>query len=188
MKILFRGYNPIARTETRHCCISDDFQCFDYDLVKDVNLTYSFNVLVTERQVSIANFCGHSSDKLKLGDLNAEQGVVQVSGCGNKVVLLTETGELYKVICLNKNGEIVYNLQAVAKFLHSKGDKIVKIVCGAKINVALSQEGILFRIPEEICSDKIKAKDIVVGREHCVILSESGALYTFGSGRYFFTK
>lgn len=166
--------------------MSDDFQCFDCDFVKDVNLTYSFNVLVSERNVSVANFCRHYPGELKLGVLNAGESVVQVSGCGNKVVLLTETGELLKVTCLDKNGEIEYNLQPAAKFLHCEGDKIVKIACGAKINVALSVEGKLFRIPEEIFKNKIKVKDIAVGREHCVILCESGAIYTFGSGRYFF--
>lgn len=183
MKLLFRGYNPLPGNSSRHLCLANDFRCFEQDFVKDVNLTYSYSVFVTDRSVFLANFCEHHPDALKSKVLDAGEGVFQASGCSNKVLLLSESGELFKVVCLSRNEVIDYELQQVPKFVHVEADKIVKIACGAKINVALTKQGKLFRFPDEIDVGAIRIKDIAAGREHCVVLDESGAVYTFGAGR-----
>lgn len=183
MKVLFRGYNPLPGNSVRHLCLANNFRCFEQDFVKDVNLTYSYSVLVTDRSVFLANFCEHYPDGFKSRVLDAGEGVFQASGCNNKVVLLNEKGELFKVVCLSSTGVVDYELQPVAKFVHSEGDRIAKIACGARITVALTAQGKLFRFPDEIDVGRIKIKDIAVGREHCIVLDESGAVYTFGAGR-----
>lgn len=181
MKVLFRGYNPLPGSTPQHLCLANDFQCFDYDCVKDVNLTYSFTVLVIDCNVSLTSFCGHFSDCSRI--LNANNSVIQASGCSNNVILLTRNGELLKVVCLSNNGIVDYTLQPVIQFVRLEDDKIVKIACGSRINVALSEQGRLFRFSEEINVGDIKIKDIVAGKEHCVVLAENGTVYTFGAGR-----
>lgn len=183
MKLLFRGYNPFPGKRSRHLCLANDYRCFEHDFVKDVNLTYSYSVLVTDRSVFLANFCEHHPDELKSKVLDVGEGVFQASGCNNKVVLLNGSGELFRMVCLSRNEVIDYELQPIAKFVHAEGDKIVKIACGAKINVALTKQGKLFRFPDQIDVGEIKIKDIAAGREHCVVLDENGAVYTFGTGR-----
>lgn len=183
MKVLFRGYNPISGNHPRHVCLSNSFQCFELDSVKDVNLTYSFAVLVSDSSVYLANFCEHYPGSWNSKVLDSDRGVIQASGSNNKVILLNDKGELIKIVCSSNEGTIDYALQQVTKFMNSEDDKIVKIACDAKINVALTKNGKLFRFPDEIDTRKIKIKDIAAGREHCVILDENGAVYTFGAGR-----
>lgn len=185
MKVFFRGYNPVSGDIGHHCCVCDSFRSFDYDCVKDVNLTYSFCVLVTERKVYITNFCEHYPEKQRSLDLCAEKNIVQASGCSNRVVLLSEDGELFKVVISNGNTNVRYSLEPITKLLHSTADKIVKIACNSRINIALSKEGRLFSIPNEIDRHGIDVADVAVGREHCVVLDKNGNVYTFGSGRYY---
>lgn len=187
MKLLFRGYNPILNGIPRHCCLLEDFHCFDYSSVKDVNLTYSYCVVATERGAFLGNFCKHHTDVACSKVLCKDETIVQVSVCNNRGILLNEKGELSKILPTDKNGFADLFLQPVTRFLHSDRDRIVKVACGAKISVALSKEGKLFRIPDEIPCD-LKIKDIVGGREHCMILDERGTVYTFGTGRYTKTK
>lgn len=185
MKVLFRGYNPIAEKPTQHVCISEEFQCYECD-VKNVNLTYSFSVLLQNHSASFANFCKHYPNYENATPLTVDKNVIQTSGCNNNIILLTDKGDLFKIVCSSDEEKIQYSLQPINKFIYSEHDWIVKIACGPKINVALSKLGKLFRFPDEINIGKIKIKDIAAGREHCVILAENGSVYTFGAGRYFY--
>lgn len=174
MKVFFRGY---SRTGS-HSNVLNNFNSFEYETDCDLNITYSYCLLLEKGSV----FYAHSLDELskKCNKFPLDKRIVSISGSNDPVVALSEDGDLFK---LNLLGENKPSVVSIPKLVHD-GGKIVKVASGSKITLAVSDEGNVFNIPVALNFRLKGITEIVAGREHCLILDGDGNVYSLGSGRY----
>lgn len=172
MKVFFRGY---AKTDAG-CRMVKSFENFDVDDDSEINITYSYALLLSEGEVYHARSfeeLPHKNDRFLISD------IIQVSGDNDPVIALSDDSILYK---LSLNEAFESTVDAIPRFFPANTE-IVKIASGAKITVALSASGEIFNVPNRLNFKHRGIVDVVVGREHCILLDKRGNIYTFGSGR-----
>ncbi|CAH0554472.1 unnamed protein product [Brassicogethes aeneus] len=96
----------------------------------------------------------------------------------DKVFMLGDLGCVCKV---NLNDKDI-KLSKIMNLGLSDNDKVVKIASGAKLFVAYSEEGYIFNNLNKLNVKIADVKDIKCGREHCLLLTKKGDIYSFGRG------
>ncbi|XP_076250887.1 RCC1 domain-containing protein 1, partial [Rhynchophorus ferrugineus] len=84
--------------------------------------------------------------------------------------------QIYKFLITNPDSPIL-----LPKF-KDNSDSIKILTCGLKLNIAYTENGLLYSIPEKINFENKNIVDIKIGREHCLLLDTSGNVYAFGRG------
>lgn len=173
MKVFCRGY---SRTGS-HSNVLNNFTSFECETQFDLNITYSYCLLLEEGSVFYANSFDQLSKKSNKFPLDKK--IVSISGSNDPIVALAEDGDLYKLGLLEGNKPSVLS---IPQLLHDE-DKIVKVASCSKITVAVSREGSVFNVPVRLNFGLKGIKEVVAGREHCLILDSEGNVYSLGSGR-----
>lgn len=176
MKVLLKGYHTTGTADipTRIRC---SFTKFDRD-INNLHLTLSYYLVQTSDNEFYINFFEENESRRKV--LFQPDGEVfkHVSGGRNAFTLLTEKGDIFRLKFNQSDGCTV---DKIPRFLEDE-ERVENIACGHTMDVILTSKGKLYDLPKEVYFHCDGIKDIAVGREHCIILSKNGQVYTFGNG------
>lgn len=170
MLIFCKGFNLYNQLNGPDICISEFRPCFDLDCIEHFELSHTFSVMSCSANELKIN-CNLANKAL----INIEK-IKQIAVTEKIILILDDAGQLFKAAIDD------WKITAVPKFVEDN-DKLRIISSNSKLNVAYSERGYLYSIPEKLafCNKDIVA--VKTGREHCVLLDQSGNVYTFGVGR-----
>lgn len=139
------------------------------------------NVLIwSNKKLILSGFVNEEPGKSVLLDTPFKESVIQIS-CGKNVsTVVTSNGQVWQY---NLNCGVWKNLSNLfyAEIPDKEQGKIVKVCNGDTLNVALSDTGVAYCMPN-ILNYSGKIKDVACGKEHGVLLTEEGSVLTWGGG------
>jgi len=88
--------------------------------------------------------------------------------------------------CTNQENDSTQKLQVSTKSQASKV-QLLKTSCGDSHNLGLDKEGLAYVLPSPLTDwgplgPRHKVTDVVAGKEHCLLLTEHGQVYSWGGG------
>lgn len=171
MRIFCNGFNLYNQLNCVENCIVEFRPTIDIDFVDFVKLQHSFLVIHSQGRIKV--FC-----KLLLnGYMEYEKlKIVQISSNDKIILVLDDSGQLFKTPI-----DHLGHFELLPKFT-SGDDKIRFISCGSKLNVAYTDSGMLYSIPEKVPFSNPDIVAMQTGQEHCILLDKLGNVYTFGRG------
>ncbi|XP_063236387.1 RCC1 domain-containing protein 1 isoform X2 [Bacillus rossius redtenbacheri] len=153
----------------------------DYPLennVRDVSFAWSYAVILTD-DIFLVGFVVEKRKVFQKLIPPFEEKVMQVSACKRHVLVVTEDGECWQYLCSNGSWK------KLPVFTSDEGEaqqQVAKVVCSDTLNVALSRNGQVFAIPSQMPTPGLRVTDIACGVEHCLLLTDVGRVYSWGTG------
>ncbi|CAH1394813.1 unnamed protein product [Nezara viridula] len=187
--ILFCGFNgfkqflSLSNNEkyiSENDVIGNFFSCkVDYE-PSLVSVSWSNILIWSNKKLILSGFVNGEPGKSESLDIPFKESVIQTS-CGKLVsTIVTSSGQVWQY---NIDSGIWKNISNLfyAEVLDKDQGKIVKVCNGGTLNVALSDTGVAYCIPN-ILNYSGKIKDVACGKEHGVLLTEDGSVLTWGGG------
>ncbi|XP_033606882.1 probable E3 ubiquitin-protein ligase HERC4 isoform X2 [Cryptotermes secundus] len=187
MKLLYCGYNGFGQCPTTRASTLPQLTEFPVTGVKEVSLAWSCMVVLTDSGVRVSGFVGGEPHQLKQLTLPDAQQPQQLS-CSQRHVLVTvPSGDCWKFCIKNSSWRRLDHFTRVERELKhedSGADPIVRVCCGSTFDVALSESGRAFVLPSPIYHPGVRVTQVACGNEHCLLLTETGQVFSWGIGRY----
>lgn len=174
MRIFCKGFNLYNQLNAPNKCITD-FECtYQDDNIDFFEMKHTFSIVLTSNN-NVKVLCNFLEKNI-LNCTNLKG--VKCIGVNDKFIIIADGSEqLYKFLITNPDYPII-----LPKF-NDSSDSIKILNCGLKLNIAYTENGFLYSIPEKINFQNRNIIDIKTGREHCLLLDSSGNIYAFGRGR-----
>ncbi|KAF5288642.1 hypothetical protein FQA39_LY15337 [Lamprigera yunnana] len=167
MRVFCSGFNLYGQFIKCRTLIIEKFIDYTCDETWMVP-AHTFNLLITPEDKVMYMHGSKKGQTHETQKITLHFVVKQLECVDSKIICISDVNELIRY---EENGEFVL----IAK-------NIVKVACGAKINVALTDDGKLLNLPHELQFQNFNLKDVVTGCEHCLLLDDLGKVYTFGCG------
>lgn len=172
MRILCKGFNLYDQLNDSRECVDKFNAAFVLEQTHQFVLGHTFAVLVCNNKVIV--YCKLAKeDCVKLPD---DVQIADIVICDNNILILSDSGEIFRV-----NVDEDWKVNKVSHFTDCD-DKVKFISSRCKLNVAYTQKGYLYTIPLKLNFMNQSLVDVQTGREHCILLDDSGKVYTFGAG------
>lgn len=182
MKAKYAGFNLYGQCMPSKQPIVDGFEDVDFNDASDVLFTHTRTILRIGNGLYIGE--SHEEGITCLVKVSLAEGteIVGLSANDEAVTVLNQEGNLLKVNLYN------YEVNTVPNFLNvedrDETDRLSKIACGSNLTVGVTAHGNVFNGPNRLDFVGQNIVDVCVGREHCLLLENSGDVYSFGRGRY----
>ncbi|XP_073969135.1 RCC1 domain-containing protein 1-like [Rhodnius prolixus] len=148
---------------------------------RDVDMTWS-NILISKGKCAVlSGFLNGKPNQSIILETPDKQEIIQGRCIRNKnCLLLTSQGKYWQYNLENLEWKELNNLYLpIDKNL---SEKLVKIAIGEVINAVLSDAGSVWYMGNKLSPSEIKVLDIDCGKEHGILLSDTGNIYTWGGG------
>lgn len=185
MKVYCAGFNLYGQFPTIEDVCIINFTKKDYNNLTDLEICHTFSVAKVDGKIKLHGYINkHSHQSTEITELGINE-VVQISASDSFVLFLLNSGKIWRLSENSSN----YHLENISNFVKTEDsnddydDKIIKISCGITFSCAYSFFGFFYNIPQKIKTDDLNVLDMCSGRQHCLILSKDGLLYSIGSGR-----
>lgn len=185
MIVYCAGFNLYGQFPTIEDVCITNFVKKDYCKLTDLEICHTFSIAKVDGKIKLHGYISKQSHQVtEITELGTND-VAQISVSDSFALFLTNSGKVWK---LTENASS-YNLECLPNFISTENgeedvdDKIVSIACGYAFSCAYSFFGRFFNIPTKLEIDDLDVLEMVCGREHCLILSKNGSLYSFGNGR-----
>lgn len=173
MRILCKGFNLYDQFNDSRECVDKFNVAFNLEQITQFELGHTFTVVVTNNRVMV--YCKFAEREcVKLPD---DVHIAQIAICDANILILSDNGEIFRV-----NVDKDWGINKVGHFTDSD-DRVKFISSKCKLNIAYTQKGYLYTIPLKLNFTNQSLVDVQTGREHCILLDNSGKVYTFGAGR-----
>lgn len=173
MRILCKGFNLYDQLNDSRECVDKFNVAFDLMQMNQFALGHTFSVVVINNKVMVHCKLAEE-DCVKLPD---DVQIAQIVTCDDNILILSDSGEIFRV-----NAGRDWKVNKVSHFTDCD-DKVKFISSKCKLNVAYTQNGYLYAIPLKLNFRDQSLVDVQAGREHCILLDDTGKVYTFGAGR-----
>lgn len=181
MRVFCSGFNLYGQFLNCNDVTLKTFIDWQYDESTSLELSHTF--LITWDTNEIILYGAKKGETHKIQKLLCNTKILDIACAENRVLFLNNNFELYKINIKDDN-EITPVILQNKRFEEEQKEKIIKISCGNKINVAVTQCGKVYNLPNELDFKNDNIIDISCGCEHCLILDSKGCVYSFGRGRY----
>lgn len=171
MKVCFNGFNLYNQLSSREYLVKE-FGVFNIENLIKIEVRSTFAVLLVADIMYLRNRKNVEMCQI-MGNIS------NFTASDDKILALTRDHKLLKI-----NKDDISDIKDITNQIRLENDKIRLISAGSKINIALTEKGQLFQIPNLLSFDcDYRIVDVKTGREHCLILDERGNVYSFGRGR-----
>lgn len=185
MRVYCAGFNLYGQFPTIEDVCIIEFTKKDYNNLTNLEVCHTFSIALVDGKVKLHGYISKQSHQsTEITELGIND-VAQVSVSDSFALFLMTNGKIWK---LTENASN-YNLECLSNFINVENcdeesdDKIIKISSGFAFSSAYSFFGHLYNIPTKLQCPDLDIQDMASGREHCLILSKNGNIYTFGNGR-----
>ncbi|KAB0794726.1 hypothetical protein PPYR_11565 [Photinus pyralis] len=162
MKLFCCGFNLYRQFECSSNIIRNFVEC-TYDRARAFTPGHTYNLTIEDGGVFMLN--NHKRTQLPLpNEFKAQKAL----GIDSRCLILSTNGVLLK-----------YDLTKSTWVELSRN--ISKIAFGNKLAIALDSSGSIFNLPLQLEFNR-RIIDMATGCEHCLLLDESGRVYSFGRG------
>lgn len=173
MKVFANGFNLYGQLIKTKNLIEGFDVVYESEVIKNFGLNYSFSYFLTKD--SLLMF-----PKTKKEIIIDTTKIIKIASNDERIIGLYDDGRLAKL-----DYDEVLTMKNVPKLWDTEldCDNIVNVSCGSKIDVFYSKKGQLFTTTRKLKFEKDNVAQIECGREHCLLLDETGNVYSFGRGR-----
>lgn len=186
MKVYCAGFNLYGQFPTIDDVCIVNFTKKDYNNLTDLEICHTFSLALVNGKIKLHGYISkHSHQSTEIAELGIND-VAQISVSDSFALFLMNSGKIWR---LSENASH-YHLESISNFVKTENadeeceDKIIKISCGITFSCAYSFFGYFYNIPAKIPCEDLDIWDMCSGRQHCLILTKDGLLYSIGSGRY----
>lgn len=212
MRLYCCGFNGFGQVSPSKQIDTTGYTLFPLKNVTDVSFSWNYMVVLTGTDVYVSGFVEDESNirkKLILGD---EERAIQAACSSSRALILTDSGECWQYISSTGALKKLPNFVNVETEMSTSDDeketvskqcrrgkriqdgalpnssssesykKIVKICCGEAIHVAVTAAGCAFSIPSPLPLTKHRVTAVACGIEHCLLLTDAGTVYSWGTG------
>lgn len=185
MKVYCAGFNLYGQFPTIEDVCIVNFTKKDYTNLTDIEICHTFSIAKVNGKIKLHGYMNKQSHQsTEITELGTNE-VVQMSVSDSFALFLTSSGKICK---LTENSSH-YNLECLTNFLKTENldeetdDRVIKISCGFTFSCAYSFFGYFYNIPTKLACEDLDVQDMCSGRQHCLILTKNGYVYSLGNGR-----
>lgn len=207
MKLYCCGFNGFGQVTPSKQIDNTSYTLFPLKNISDVSFSWNYMVVLSGSDIFVSGFVEDQANvhkKLILGD---DDRAIQVSCSSSRTLILTDKGYCWQYTSSNGSLKKLSKFTQVETdgslsdeeneliLKHSKSghgelsslnnelnQKIIKICCGEVINVAVTASGRAFSIPSPLPLSKLCVTAVACGIEHCLLLTDAGTVYSWGTG------
>ncbi|KDR22087.1 probable E3 ubiquitin-protein ligase HERC4 [Zootermopsis nevadensis] len=185
MKLLYCGFNGFGQCPSMTDSVVSHLIELPLTSVKGAFVSWSCMAVMSGTGVYLLGFVGGRSHQLKQLTLPDSQDALQVSCSRGHALLLTPCGKCWRYCMKTGLWRRIDRFTMTERELEHKDtgtDPIVRVCCGSTFDVALSESGHAFVLPSPIYHPGVKVTQVACGNEHCLLLTETGQVFTWGRG------
>lgn len=186
MSMYYCGWNGCGQISGYPSRISTP-TCLTFDgPIISVSCSWSIMSVATDKSLTVMGFIGNRSRANQQISLANNCTAVDVSSCLHRTLIAGNTGKCYEYKADTDTLRQLVGFTTTEPSSEEAGcsevDPIIKVRCSDYCNLALSKSGKVFSIPSLVSHPGLVVTDVSCGNEHCVLLTTSGTVYTWGSG------
>lgn len=186
MSFYYCGWNGCGQVSGHPMIISKPAKLsFDGPIV-NVSCTWSVLAVIAGKSMTFMGFVENNINVRREIFLSNSAQPLHLSSCQSRTLVACSKGNCYDYSPESNT------LRQLVKFTTSELDpeesasvdnsSIIKVSCSDYGCLALSKSGRVFTIPSPLVLPGLVVTDIACGNEHYALLTESGLVYTWGSG------
>lgn len=177
MPLFCNGFNLFRQLNVNKPILEEFVKVFEFEVIKQVWINYSYILISTDTDYLIF----HKEGVCNLTSLIPKQTVL-ITTNDDQVICLNRSGKLFK-ICLADNFSNIQELCSL-DYVESSNNSFVNIRSSSKLIVTHLADGTVYNVLEKLKFTCNSVIDIQCGKEHCLLLDETGNLYSFGKGSH----
>ncbi|KAF2892607.1 hypothetical protein ILUMI_13565 [Ignelater luminosus] len=177
MRVFYCGFNLYGQFINHSNIIVERFIDYTYEDVTSIEFNQTFSVIFKNENIYLHGRKADKTHQIQRIEIPENLKILQISCTDDKVLFLANDSILK--LDLNKCDRLVPEPLPSNIF---SNDPIIKIASGSKINAALTEQGTLYTFFNKLNFSNKDIVDICAGREHCLILDDTGNVYSFGRG------
>lgn len=187
MKFYYAGSNVYGQIINAGPEIVDSFTCHEDHNFRELVDSGHFCSLFRHCDGNLHLYGAANQKTFQTLELEDTKDVSQARALDDKVMLLKANGDLFKIDLEDTSSRVkLPNFTRVESADHS--DQLVQLAFSRTMNVLLTSNNNLFNLSSRLDVKQESISDFRTGIEHCLVLTESGNIYTFGQGRYCVTS
>ncbi|PSN51254.1 hypothetical protein C0J52_11779 [Blattella germanica] len=174
MKIWYCGFNGFGQLPSESCSTVNQLTQFPDLNVQDVKLSWSYMTMLTDVGVYLSGFVEGCPNQLKKLP-SFFNNISQVSCCERHLLCVETAGKGLKY-CKSTGAQ-----SRLVEF--SAEDRIERVSCGYTFDAFVLSSGQTMAALSVIhFPTEGKVVDVVCGNEHCLLLTTSGSVFSWGNG------
>ncbi|KAK9501886.1 hypothetical protein O3M35_012524 [Rhynocoris fuscipes] len=144
----------------------------------DADVTWSNALIIKDNRAIISGFLNGKPGASVPLETPDNDDIIQGTCDQKHCFLITKKGK-----CWQYNIEsLVWKEINYLPLTNSNENSIIKVALGVTVNAALTNKGEVWNFGNQLSSAEMKVVDIDCGKEHGILLTDSGYVYTWGSG------
>lgn len=172
MKVFSNGFNLYGQLIKPNELIENFSVLFESEVIKNFEINHSFSFMHTHDLV--INY-RKTNQTIPLHSMK----IRKIISNDERIIILCENGDCLKLDCDEE-----FTIKMLVNLLNDGStDKITNVSCGSKMTVFYSEMGKVFTLANPLKFEKMDIIQIECGREHCLLLDQTGNIYSFGRGR-----